>query len=228
MKNSTTENFTHGIAKPVLCDVFSLFVADDERRPVMLKPFEVDDYYVATDSHSLVRVKKDLCGDFEVKNEHGNLKIKHLFHEYNQNQILNITVDLEKYRTGKELKEVGEDIKCTECDGFGEVEWEYENWTKDFDCPKCDGIGFMEESKEVETGNYVFSDDKIIKIKGLHFSLKNIERIIKLKKMINEEIVIKFVEKGKGATFEIGIFTVILMPIIISDESAYTVVENIA
>jgi hypothetical protein len=36
-----------------------------------------------------------------------------------------------------------DDVKCTECDGNGEVEWSYKGWTKDFNCPKCKGDGLV-------------------------------------------------------------------------------------
>ena len=118
MKNNPTETFKHGIAKPMLCDVFSLFVADDDLRPVMKKPFEKDGFIVATNPYSLVKIENKFCGDFKTDNEYESLKISHLFHEHNQNEIIKISItDLEEFRTEKQLKEVGKDVKCSECDG---------------------------------------------------------------------------------------------------------------
>lgn len=59
--------------------------------------------------------------------------------------------------------------KCKECNGTGEVEWEYtdgelETHYHDFDCPKCGGDGVIRHEKEIKTGKKVPDENAIIQI----------------------------------------------------------------
>ena len=54
----------------------------------------------------------------------------------------------------------GEYKDCTECNGEGEVEWEYmdslgKTHLQDFDCPICGGSGYAEQLKEIKTGRMI-------------------------------------------------------------------------
>lgn len=229
MNESKKNNETATIGNTVLGDVFSLFVADDDLRPVMNKPFEKDGFIVATNVHSLVKIDKKFCKDFETKNDYESLKISHLFHEYNQNEIIKISIsDLEEFRTEKKLKEVGKDVRCSECDGDGEVEWGYSTWLKFFDCPKCDGSGLQEESSYIETGELKFANNALIKIKGIYFSANQFYKVLQVSKLTGTEACLKFIEDRKAGVFEVGNFTILLMPYVVKDEDSERVLVNIA
>nr|DAJ68897.1 MAG TPA: protein of unknown function (DUF5351) [Caudoviricetes sp.] len=66
----------------------------------------------------------------------------------------------------QELKEEGRE--CEECQGFGEVEWEYRDQYGEIhfcyrDCPVCDGEGKAEDVFE-STGFMMPTDDSIVRI----------------------------------------------------------------
>lgn len=66
----------------------------------------------------------------------------------------------------QELKEKGRE--CEECNGFGEVEWEYRDQYGEIhfcyrDCPVCDGEGKAEDVFE-STGFMIPVDDSIVRI----------------------------------------------------------------
>lgn len=119
-----------------LQECFSLFYGNDSLRPAFYNPIIWKGRVYATDAHALIITDKSNI-DFEFENEHKGHDLSKILPPINISEFL-IVPDLEYLKTADETKEVGEDIKCQECDGFGEVEWEYERWTKDFDCPKCD------------------------------------------------------------------------------------------
>ena len=65
----SNEALNGNFAKPVLGDVFSLFLGEDKFRPAMHKPFEINGKVYATDAYTLVRTDKANI-DFVLDNEH--------------------------------------------------------------------------------------------------------------------------------------------------------------
>lgn len=59
----------------------------------------------------------------------------------------------------------GKPKECPECDGSGEVEYEYTDSNgdihyKDCDCPLCDGTGERDDYEEVETGRMILPKNR--------------------------------------------------------------------
>lgn len=160
--------------------IFDMYVGCDKIRPVFNTPFAQGEYVYASDGHILIRVMR--CATNGSYNHSDKPGCSILFIETREE--LPITIQqLEKLISGvekvEETKTVGEDIECKECEGFGVVEWEYEEWTKDFDCPACDGSGYSSESKKVPTGRMIPDPYAVIKLGCKTFMAEYIHTIAK-------------------------------------------------
>ncbi|MBF1565811.1 MAG: hypothetical protein HXO16_01880 [Prevotella salivae] len=70
-------------------------------------------------------------------------------------------------------------IECKECDGSGEVYWEYTDnncYTHEHldECPVCNGTGELEPEKTKKTGRQITKEDAVINIGNGYFFAKNI------------------------------------------------------
>lgn len=220
-KSNSTES--PNLAKRVLAEVYgnvlNLYIGKDELRDWISKPFFIGKLAIATNTHELVffdkklsEIELDVCG-----NENPQLILNNIPEQRNQQYKLNI-VEIEEYLKNAPrvdiLKTVGKDVKCTECEGEGQVEWEYERWTKEFDCPKCNGGGYESESRQVPTGEKEIDGLNLVDIKESRFSIKMIDRLIKVKNLLNEnEITLVFQEAENMANiFRIGNVEILCMP----------------
>lgn len=117
-------------------ELLSLFYdKENDMRPDMTAPYLKNGYVCATEAHILIRIKAEtLNGEY---NEIGSLNID--FPTDNCNFIIGLQ-DLKTAIASipqiEEEEKVGKDIECEECDGEGEVEWEYQR-------PRC-GWGYIE------------------------------------------------------------------------------------
>jgi predicted nucleic-acid-binding Zn-ribbon protein len=220
---NTTEASNGNCAKPLLgevyLDILNLFIGKDLLRDWVNKPFQLDNLAISTNATELVFFEKSLLTvDLETC-EHKNPQkiLEQIPTEKNINFSLNIT-EIEKCLITVPIidvtKEVGNDIVCSECKGDGQVEWEYERWSKDFDCPKCDGDGYESVSKSVPTGEKKLDDLYLIDVKSNRFSVRIIDKLLKVMKLLNEtEILLIFDNKGKNSVFQIGNVRILAMPV---------------
>jgi len=221
-KKSNTKE-CHNACKPMLAevygDVLNLYVGNDEYRNWLNEPFFIGNLAIATNAHELVFFDKNLsekelnvCG-----NENPQLILNNIPEQRNQDYKLNIE-EIETYLKNAPkvdvLKTVGKDVKCTECDGDGQVEWEYENWTKDFDCPKCDGDGYESESRQIPTGEFEIDGLSLVDVKNSRFSIKMIERLLKVKELLCENEISLVFQEGENMAnvFKIGEVEILCMP----------------
>ena len=70
-------------------------------------------------------------------------------------------------------------VKCKECDGSGEVYWEYTDNNRHTherlsDCPICSGTGEIRPEKTKKTGNQITKEDTVVNIGNGYFFAKNI------------------------------------------------------
>lgn len=73
-------------------------------------------------------------------------------------------------------------VECEECDGNGEVYWEYKDnhlYTHErlMDCPICDGTGEMEHEKTKRTGKKVIADDAVIEVGNAYIFAKYLQTL---------------------------------------------------
>lgn len=234
MKTEITNTSTE--AKPVLSEVYDeilkMHVGNDELRPWMNKPFYVKDLAVATDAHTMIWLNKNLIEGLEqCERANPSIVTDLIPKEINEN----FTIDVEKIKDAISKIElvddfdiVGESIKCSECDGEGEVEWEYERWNKDMACPKCDGEGYESSETKVKNGKKVIDTGFQIDIKQSRFSVEMILKLIKTQEILNvKEIVLCYqIRPNAPSVFIIGEAKVLCMPMQKTDEDK--VVVNLA
>lgn len=193
--------------------IFDLFTNTDELRPVMLKPFELNNKIYATDGFTMIRINKNDC-DFEINNELKPPNCEAVIPEENMNIILNFNKEMfEQYKTEDEYTYIDKDIKCPTCYGSGEVEWEFENYTKDDDCPVCDGTGISEHKEPVKTGNKIFKQ-LYIKLFDCYFDIYKFYRLIEVYKYFGGDIVLTSqINSNTANLFKIGKCEILIMPI---------------
>lgn len=208
-------------AKRTLRDIFQLFVRDELIRPVMNKPFLRNGKVYATNTLSLIFIDEKDC-DFDYFNEYqeDSPVVENVIPAPNTSVFLNMPfTEFERFRTEDELKGFGKDVSCTSCDGEGVVAWEFEDWEKEFDCPKCDGNGLQEKKQYRKTGNKTFSRSATVRLLNASFSISNFYNLAIVQNMNNEPVELIFQgEHNKGFLFKIGIFTILMMPVIEHEE----------
>ncbi|WP_412464230.1 hypothetical protein [Flavobacterium mekongense] len=211
---------TNNCAKRRLCDVLELFYSKDKFRPAMQSAFKQNGKVYATDAYTAICVDEKHL-DFEIVNEFQDKapNIEKVYPEENTSRTLNVSIaDFEKFMTEDEIKYLGEDISCETCDGEGEVEWEFEHWTKDFECPRCHGTGLSHKALEVKTGNKTLGSHKV-KIGDAFFDIRKFFKLIRVQQILGGEIeLIHVPEKPTGThLFKVGICKIIIMPTADSD-----------
>lgn len=205
--------------KEILDKIFNLFVGNDELRPVMHKPINVQDKFIsATDAHTLIIVDKDLC-DYETNNPYEeNINVLGVIPFETQDLKIDIEkIDFDAYKTADEYKVTEEEVECKACEGSGEVEVEFyhkRNYYIDVDCPVCDGTGIEEEEKKELTGNKTFPEKCFVRIDKAVFRIEFFDRILSVKKILQENDISLISESlPNGAhCFKVGDFKILLMP----------------
>lgn len=77
---------------------------------------------------------------------------------------------------------VSEEVKCKECEGYGEVTWEYTDnnlhtYELEAECPICYGKGYIIPEKTKKTGRKVPKDDAIISIGNASLFARNVNKL---------------------------------------------------
>lgn len=137
----------------------------------------------ATEGHILIRVDSNLTGG---KYESHEQQVPPL-HGEECDTIIPISAIEEAMKELPMIAETriekGDEIKCPECDGTGEVTWTYEDedgneYEMDADCPVCDGTGRTDEEKEVPTGRMIPEKNTSVDIAGIRYEAKYIKSVI--------------------------------------------------
>lgn len=170
-------------------ELLSLFYnKEDDLHPYITAPYLKNGYVCATDAHILIRIKAEILNGEYKETERCNIDLP----SDNCNFIISLQ-EIEKILSSipqvEEKVKVGEDIKCMECDGTGEVEWEYQDRSghyhyEDHECPICEGSGFDSESQYVKTGRMIPDNECTIQIRSIVFKAKFIEVLSKAMKII--------------------------------------------
>lgn len=221
MKNDNSTESSNE-CKPMLGDGYlnalKLHQGNDDLRPWMTKPFYIQDFAYATDAHSMIWLEKKLVEGLEICENERPTNVTGIIPESrNENLILDvekIKEAISKIELVDDYDTIGENVKCSECDGDGEVEWEYESWTKDMDCPKCDGEGFESSDKQVLNGKKVIDKGYQINIKQSRFSVEMILKLLKTQELLKaKEIVLVYqIRPYSSSVFRIGEAEVLCMP----------------
>lgn len=170
---------------------FDLFVGNDSYRPQLHKPFLQDGHVVATDSRVLIRVRQELLKGCYAENSHAPIVSKVL-----TNHNFDKAVTLEKLEAAiaecpleDEEVLISDAVNCPDCDGDGEVEWEYTD--KDHhthceyhECPVCMGSGELRPAQYRKTGRKIPEYNAPIDVYGLNFSARVLVKLCDAMKLL--------------------------------------------
>lgn len=204
-------------------EILTSFCSVDEYRVEwMLKPFRIKDKIHATDGHVVIFTDsinvKEVVQEKETKILDGILPIgrnKNL--SIKVSELLDVIVKAPT-EEGFSLKEIKSE--CSECDGSGEVEWEYESHCMDADCPECDGTGETSLEEKIKTGETTIKDNIYIRIGNSRFKASYIEKLIDVCNKVGEKeiVLIHQDQNNRGSLFLMGCFQALLMPVIESED----------
>ncbi len=194
---------------------------DESSNPVwMTAPFVVVDRAFGTDAKIIASIPLDKVEGSERLQRIDPKRINGVAHS-KVNMDMQISVaELQKVIDNAPMVDSydiieHDDINCIECNGSGEVEWEYENHTKSSDCPICDGGGSVEVNDEkVKNGEVELCKKSTIKIANSFYYTTMVNRLLELAEELEVDKItlVHQTEKLQPSTFKIGDFDVVACP----------------
>lgn len=202
--------------------VFQLFISNDELRPLMCHPYKQGGKYYATDAHSMIILPiekanldypeqdKPISDAVVPKETTCNIEIK----------ISDLEAKLIPEIIDEIIEEEKED-KCEECDGDGEVEFEYDatsknkwqSFTMEADCPICEGAGTITETIKKPTGKKIPNPAKKYKMFEVGFMYEQLKRLIDACNLLGVETITKTYGTPTNANiFKCGDAVILIMP----------------
>ena len=196
-----------------------------EYREWTQRPFTIGNNVYSTDGESIVKVPKEFVSTFvEFQKEEIVKRILYFFNFKPQN-LLTVNVQDLKDTIGKiplidECRNSDEDGKCKECDGRGEVEWEYEEYTKEMDCPICDGDGVIPDHKKEKTGRKIRSKGYFVDFNETIIRTCIIEQLINISCLlkVDEIELISQTAPNNEIVFKVGIAEILTRSVLHEDE----------
>lgn len=143
-------------------DLLQSFCATDDIRPKLAAPFTSHGKVCASDTRNAIIIDSELvpwASEYAQREEFGKVLLD-IAHNYNWRITLaDVNDAVSKIPLADE--EIDNRETCPECDGYGEVEWSYED--KDLhthheyhECPVCDGSGYI--GRIVKSGKQILDD----------------------------------------------------------------------
>jgi predicted nucleic acid binding AN1-type Zn finger protein len=172
-------------------------------------PLTANGYTYATEEHVLIAAKNE---DVRIQAKEGKESHASIILETNCNEPANI--DWSKLDSIPLVDEVI-DERCDECNGCGQVDYEYfasktqRTYEIEDDCPICKGYGSLEK----RTGKKV---SKLFNIKynGLFFNSKYFLKLKDLEEFVGEKATLVYLPaKANKITFKCGVYTLVIMPL---------------
>ena len=134
----------------------------------------------STDGYTLIRVNPEILVGEYIKESLPMPKLEYPCEKTITIEALNKA--LEACPLVDEEVVIQDAVKCKECDGSGEVYWEYKDnhlhtHERIFDCPICDGTGEMEHEKTKKTGKKVIAGDAVIEVGSAYIFAKYLQTL---------------------------------------------------
>lgn len=200
-------------------ELLSLFYKEDnDLRPFMTTPFLKNGYVCATEAHILIRIKAETLRGKYKETEKGNID----WPADNCNFIISlqeIETMLSSIPQVEEEIKIGEDIECEECNGEGEVEWEYEDKSgryhyEEHECPICQGNGYESRARYKTTGRMIPDGECSIWIRRIAIKAEFLEVLSKAMKIIGvDEVRCVHQDPAKPCIFRVDDnIEIIIMP----------------
>lgn len=211
-------------------EILDLFVSKDELRPEMCKPFRQEDWAIATDGHSLVKIPFSLLGEKSDVNFNDKApNALSVIPEPNRSDFFD-ALDLfgSIYEAKKEFAKIYkvEEIECPDCKGTGMATFQlvgsdHETYFIDSECPVCEEMGCYEQVTHIPTGKIMKEEVyAVVEIEGVYFNANLIARIDSVAEILNERKVKRIYcdktpESGvrKAQLFRIGEVEMLFMPL---------------
>jgi hypothetical protein len=212
-------------SKTTVEEVFSLFYSTDPLRPGMHWPFVVGNRTYATDGYLMVGCNTDKI-DFSYENKEKPIFIDGVIPKVNMQEVLDMdNVEWASLMKADETISKVENVECGHCKGEGKVEdslyYKKRYHTYEYECPVCDGSGLEEEEQEVPTVNKTFGREDLVKLKDSYFYLWRFYTLKKVRDLTGGDVeLISYSGSGKAVLFRVGIFEILMMPIIASDDES--------
>lgn len=161
----------------------SLFCDKENVTDALKTPFLCNGYVCATDNHILVMVNPEALTKFYAPR---NLELETILTPQNVDYILTIQeieAGLAKLPQIIENDLITPAVVCDECNGIGEVSWEYRDkdfniHTGEFDCPICKGTGEKHRAVYKPTGRTIPADFAVIGICQAKFAPTLIQKVV--------------------------------------------------
>lgn len=168
------------------------------------RPFVDEGVVYATNRHVLIYAPESVL-DFQAQAAvRGTPNAKLVINPANTSRALNV-----KSEDFEALKTEDRTVFCEYCDGEGEVEWEFERWTKTDECPACKGEGEKVDKKGPKT----FPKYHYTKLGHAYFATRYFYKLFEVRNVVGGDIVL--VRSGKpneAHFFKIGNLSVVVMP----------------
>lgn len=171
------EKITEATARKLL-DLF-VYRENDGIRNEIRQPYLKNNRVCATDSYAMIRITKNYFSDETFAKIDGyDIKWPELTKPVNLS-ISMIDMAIENLPMVDVCTEEDVTEDCPDCDGTGNVEWEYEDFSgeyhhRDFECPVCDGFGKVEKTIQKPTGVKEHDRTHLIKIGNHYIKSRNL------------------------------------------------------
>lgn len=163
-------------------ELLSTFCDKNEFRQLLRTPFFNTKYNEvwSTDGHVLIRIKPErLIGEYPK----GELTLPALeFPRKKKITIEAINKALDACPKVDEEIVIQEAVECEDCDGTGEVFWEYtdnKGHTHQHldECPVCNGMGEIEPAKKKKTGKKIVKEKAVINVGKAYILASNLYKL---------------------------------------------------
>lgn len=207
-------------------ELLQMFVSTDEYRPKFMKPWRERNHVFASETHILIRANGYLTTvDYPQHNSDNTNK---MFPTGIPNGILTAATlenAISHAPLVDEYERTGKDVECEECDGTGEVIWDYKCWSKSFDCPVCDGTGYTETQMVKATGQKAINPDAAIQIGLIVFRAVFLKQILDAMEYCGcKEVSVTFGSRTTATRFNLtDEIDIILMPV--NQDKPYTEIQ---
>lgn len=164
-------------------ELLSMFCDKNEFRELLRMPFfntRYNNEVWSTDGHALIRIKPERLVSEYPKGELTLPALEFPCKKKVTIEALNKALD-ECPKIDEEII-IQDAVECKECDGSGEVYWEYTDNTGHThehldECPVCDGTGEIEHEKTKKTGKKIVNEKAVINVGNAYFFANNLYRL---------------------------------------------------
>lgn len=219
-----------------LKQLFDLFLSDDDLRPAMKYPININKKIYATDAYSIIIIDESNC-NFEFENPYSEKypDVQAVIKEDNIQgcHLLINTEYLDQFKTKDEVILVSDSVLCGKCNGEGKLETDFRYkstyYSAEFECPVCDGSGVEKDAIYVKNGNKIFDKNNArIKIKDAYLDPVIFNKLLLAQLFLSAPIeLLYYAGPHQSLKFKIAYCTFIIMATVVIEEKDFENIINI-